>query len=145
MAALGDGFAIGLAVPFEELHHGFAGQGRHPASRQVFLAELGVEEAVQEEIRQAGDDDFPAFFFDHAHDVVVGDGMELDVDFADQADARLHLFAHVDVVEFVDHGSDVFLEGLDVGFYQVDFAFFLPFFEQAFGRALYLFIGPRAV
>ena len=110
MAALGDGLFVRFAVPFQEADGSLAEEGILPAARQVFMAELVVQLAVEEEVCQAGDDDFAAFFFNHADDVVIGDGVELDVDFTDQADARLHGFTHVDVVEFVDEVADISLE-----------------------------------
>ena len=109
------------------------------------MPELAVQLAVEEEIGQARDDDFAAFFFNHADDVVVGDGVELDVDFPNQADTRLHGFAHIDMVEFVDEVADVFLERFEIGFLQLFGTFLLPFVEEGFRCALDLFIRPRAV
>ena len=109
------------------------------------MAELVVEEAVEEEVGQAGDDDFTAFFFDHADDVVVGNGVELDVDFTDQADARFLFFTHFDVVEFMNEVAKVALKGCKVGLMELFRAFFLPLVEQGFGRTFDLFVRPRAV
>ena len=63
MAALGDGLFVRLAVPFQEADGSLAEEGILPAARQVFMAELVVQLAVEEEVCQAGDDDFAAFFF----------------------------------------------------------------------------------
>ena len=95
------------------------------------MAELVVEEAVEEEVGQAGDDDFTAFFFDHADDVVVGNGVELDVDFTDQADARFLFFTHFDVVEFMNEVAKVALKGCKSALWSCSVHFFCHLLNKA--------------
>ena len=109
------------------------------------MTELVIQEAVEEEISQAGDDDFAPFFLNHAYDVVIGNGVELDVNFPDQTDTRLLFIGHVDVVKFIDHGTDIFYEGMTIGVGKIDCAFILPLLKEGFCRTFDLFVRPRAV
>ena len=52
MAAPGYGFPVGLAVPFQQLYKGFALEVVPPAAGEMAVAELVIEETVEEEISQ---------------------------------------------------------------------------------------------
>ena len=110
------------------------------------MAELIVQKAVVEEVRQAGRDDFTAFFFNHFDNLIVCHGVEFDVNFADNTDTRFfQIFPDGKRIEIRYDLMNVFLKCCYVGFFQIYGKFGLPLCKEGFRGTTDFFIRTRAI
>ena len=132
-----------LPKPLEETYDGIAGKLGLPGSTQVFLLEIIIIEAVEEEVGQVRNDGLGSFGFEKFHQVIVGGRQELHENFADDADPGLSLIRDgqgVEIMYDVPAHLPVFGVGENLVIRNEVNDPLLPFLMELVGRARHFLI-----
>ena len=114
MTALLKLFAGRVPHLFQEPDAQIAQPGGLLAHTQLLSLEVGVVEAVEEEVQKIGNDSLCSLAFQQIHQIVVGCGQKFDEDLADDADPGLLLTGDGQAVKVFDDLPAELLE-LSVG------------------------------
>ena len=113
MTALLEFFHGSAAEPVDRLQSGVGEQSCGFFRSQILSLEVGIVEAVAEEVDQIRNNGFRPFFFQQFRQIVVGCRKEFYQDFSNNADSRLLLIGDRDIVEVADHRTaDLFKTGV---------------------------------
>ena len=110
MAALGKFFCSSATEGFQSFDSGISKEGAGFFHAKLFCLEVGIVEAVEQEVHQIRDNSFSTLCFQKVYQMVVGSRQEFYQNFAYHTNFGLALIGDGQIVEIVDDVSAQLLE-----------------------------------